>query len=194
MRKAKVKPATPAAVVAPKRQHNRDRDRQTPKVEIVVTEEVIAKSTLRDSRHCIIAEAIRLAVPHAQSIAVDLATIRFSDPKQRKRYTYLTPRIAQIELVKFDRGNKTEPFNFMLRAGMVTTMGTIAGNMMPKKGVLTPAKEAAMTKARLVKSGRNSKRPSVADRVGGRLPPKHKMSDGVPFSRRRAFGLRGLEL
>jgi hypothetical protein len=148
-----------------------------------------------------IAEAVKAAYPDARSVSVDLATIRFSDPTQGLRYTYLTPRIAQVELVMFDRGTKPEPFQFQLRNGMVTMAGTrrppkkpstkeareILGRNFEKAAKVSPTRRAAVVR------GENDK--VTPDRIGGSTPPLQKGArDDVPFSRRRAFGLRGLEL
>jgi hypothetical protein len=45
----------------------------------------------------------------------------FTDPKKNIRYTYLTPREAQIALINFDRGVMPNPFGFMLRSAVVVT-------------------------------------------------------------------------
>ena len=79
---------------------------------ISVSRETIERATQRDSRHCMIAEAIRDARPDAQFVSVDIQTIRFSIPFKRIRCTYLTPRIAQLALVRFDQGRSLEPFQF----------------------------------------------------------------------------------
>src|SRR5688572_22178065 len=76
---------------------------RAPRVIVNVTQEMIDRSMVKDSSHCMIAETVRAAVPSAQYVAVDIQTIRFSDPKRRLRYTYLTPRIAQVPIVQFDQ-------------------------------------------------------------------------------------------
>ena len=81
---------------------------------VEVTEEVIADSIQRDSSHCMIADAVRKAVPTASYVAVDLQTIRFTDKENRRRYVFLTPRKAQELLVKFDQGERPEPFRVRL--------------------------------------------------------------------------------
>ncbi len=45
---------------------------------------------------------------------VDLQTIRFSDPTKRKRFVYLTPSVAQHNILKFDKGDQVKPFAFSL--------------------------------------------------------------------------------
>lgn len=82
-----------------------------PRPTVQVTRQIIEAAKRRDSSHCMIAEAIKLAVPNATSVAVDLQTIRWTDRERNLRYIYLTPRIGQINLVKFDQGDEDiEPF------------------------------------------------------------------------------------
>jgi hypothetical protein len=61
-----------------------------------------------------IADAIKEAIPNAQSVAVDLVTIRWTDPVRELRYIYLTPRRAQLALIDFDRGVVPKPFDVQL--------------------------------------------------------------------------------
>jgi hypothetical protein len=93
-----------------------------PRVDVNVTKPIMDLSKGRNSSHCMIAEALRDARPDAASISVDLQTIRFSLPNRRLRYTYLTPRIAQLALIKFDQGQMPEPFSFSLKGAHVTSM------------------------------------------------------------------------
>lgn len=95
----------------------------SPQVKVEVTAEIIAQATECDSEHCMIAEAVKAAFPGSTFVSVDLQTIRFSEPEKHLRYTYLTPRVAQIALVNFDQGRKPEPFTFQLRRGQVTRSG-----------------------------------------------------------------------
>jgi hypothetical protein len=62
-----------------------------------------------------IAEAITTAHPHFTHVLVDLATIRWSNPKTGKRYICLTPETAARELVSFDQGATINPFSFGLK-------------------------------------------------------------------------------
>jgi len=170
-----------------------------PKVQIDVTEEIIEQSMKkgrRDSRHCMMADALRAAYPDARAISVDLATIRFSDPKRGLRFTYMTPRIGQVELVKFDQGVKPKPYSFQLRAPQVSRSGS---NRTPK---LMTAEERRKRSAQghrlnatLRKQGlrKDENAGTVLRRVGGRTPPLQVDDANIPFSRRRAFGLRALE-
>lgn len=171
-----------------------------PKVHIKVTPEIIAESMQRDSRHCMIAEAIKKSYPDATHVSVDLATIRFTDIKRGLRFTYLTPRIAQVQLVKFDQGVEPPPFDFQIRSPQVTRSGN---TRTPPKRQLSLKEQKQRTEAgkklneklkRTRLHARDSSRKGlVPDRVGGKTPPLQFGEDGVPFSRRRAFGLRSLE-
>ena len=89
---------------------------------IKVTQEMIDRAIPADSSHCMIADAVQATLPKAEFVAVDLATIRWSDRKKGLRYTFLTPRGAQWALVQFDQGVKPEPFSFILRQGQTTSM------------------------------------------------------------------------
>ena len=79
-----------------------------------VTDDLVAAATVRDSSHCVVADAIRSARPDVQLVSVDLQTIRFTNKKTKKRYTYLTPPACQQTLIAFDQGDSIEPFGFYL--------------------------------------------------------------------------------
>jgi hypothetical protein len=158
-----------------------------PRVKVHVTQELIEQGVQSDSGYCMISEAIKEAVPDAERVSVDLQTIRFSIPAKGHRYTYLTPRIAQVPLVNFDYGLKPEPFSFQLRGGQVSRAGRRGGRPSGKGGDTDKASAVnPIRRARLV----NRDHPdSMPERVGGRTPPK----PAIPFSRRRQFGLRAFE-
>lgn len=99
---------------------------KAPRVSVEVTPEIIADATREDSGHCMIAEAVKAALPHARQVSVDIQTIRYSDPRTRARYIFLTPRLAQSALVAFDAGEEIEPFKVQLRNPHITTMSTRA--------------------------------------------------------------------
>lgn len=179
-----------------------------PRVNCAVTEELIRKSVKRDSGHCMIADAIREAVPGATHPAADIQTIRFT--LNGFRYAYLTPRNAQAALIMFDQGEEPPPFTFQLRTGQTTRAGSRAAK---KTGVPQPRTEAqkkvtekamgASTHgfrnepATLVRGkGRQETVPEIR---GGRVPPVSMLAGGpgvgstVPRSRRREFGLRAMD-
>ena len=192
---------------------------RAPRLTVKVTQENIVESMGRDSSHCMIAEAVRQAHPDASFVSVDTQTIRFSvrgagHDGEGRRYTYLTPRIAQLAIVDFDQGNgPDEPFQFQLQGGQVTAMGR--GSAYKGRAASSEGQQAAQRKAvQVMNDGRPKKGSAplstgtlvdnegggnnVPSRVGGRTPPLggKKNKDGevthVPFARRRAFGLRAL--
>jgi len=172
---------------------------KAPQIHVKVTQDLITSAIPRDSHHCMIAEAIQRDYPALAKVSADLATIRGTDPKRGLRFTWMTPRVAQVFLVDFDRGRTVDPFEFKLRGAQVTS--AYSRKKHAKHKPLTPKQREArmrsakkmnesLRKARLRPSRGNG---SVPDRVGGKTPPMQLTKDGVPFSRRRAFGLRALE-
>ena len=179
----------------------------SPAVKIALTKELIEDSKQRDSSHCMIAEAVKAAYPDATYVSVDLQTIRFTDPGKHLRYTYLTPRIAQIALIDFDQGNTPEPFTFTLRRAQVTRSGGTQQRRKLSEAELAQRKEAGMkgvgsrratlksqelvgTKSELRDSGSDAGPggggSAPPERIGGKTPPT------TPFARRREFGIRAL--
>ena len=152
---------------------------KSPRVEVVVSQENIDFSITGHSSHCMIAEAVRTCFPGAKKIAVDLQTIRFSNWSKGERYTYMTPRVAQIAILNFDRGLKPEPFKFRMRAGQTTA----AGKAQDGKA----AKQKAGLQMPVGAAGKKHARPSIPERVGGRPPP-------TMLGVRRQFGLRNMEM
>ena len=174
----------------------------SPHVKIKINTDLIYTSKQADSSHCMIAEALKLALPEAKSISVDLQTIRFSLPEKRLRFVYLTPRIAQIALVEFDQGIEPEPFEFNLSRGHVTAMykrpeillsgvrtDSVSGVENPVIIKVKKPENKTIAKMNLAKQGirKPESKGEVPQRVGGKTPPT------TPFARRRAFGLRALQ-
>lgn len=93
---------------------------------VSITPELVERACQRDSRHCMIAEAIKLQNPHFKNILVDLQTIRWSNPRTGKRYVCLTPEPAASALVAFDQGQPIEPFAFRLKTTQITPTRKIA--------------------------------------------------------------------
>src|SRR5262245_37879301 len=93
----------------------RVRGLMSPKFTVHITEGILASAQQRDSGHCMIAEAVKAARPTAKAVSVDIQTIRFTEGE--RRYIYLTPRKAQVAIVKFDKGEKQQPWRMSLRGG-----------------------------------------------------------------------------
>jgi len=134
------------------------------RVDVEVTPEIIGTATQADSGHCMIADAVKAAVPGAANISVDLQTIRFSDPKKRMRYVYLTPRMAQLALVDFDAGEMPDPFTFRLDRAHIVAMKDPKAPKDPRKSVMTPRKSAAIAKARASRAQERQPAQTPAER------------------------------
>ena len=165
---------------------------RTPSPTLEITEDIIASAERRNSGHCMIAETVKVAVPDASYVTVDLQTIRFTILKLGLRFTYLTPGPAQAALVNFDQGDHTEPFSIRLRGGHAT-----------KAGRKLKAKDADRDKTTL------TKKAGTTTRVGGRPPPLAALMNTSPkngkgtqakkdhttgVGTRRKFGIKNLKL
>jgi len=62
----------------------------------------------------VIAAAVRAARPEVRNVAVDLGTIRWTDPKTRGRVTFATPTVVRDALLGFTAGATPRPFRFIL--------------------------------------------------------------------------------
>jgi hypothetical protein len=62
----------------------------------------------------IIAAAVRAARPEVRNIAVDLGTIRWTDPKTGRRVTFATPVVVRNALFALADGATPAPFRFTL--------------------------------------------------------------------------------
>ena len=74
----------------------------SPTVTIPITQENWDRAKKADSGGCLIADALK--DKGFTGVTVDMATIRFSDRKKGRRYTYLTPPDGQMLLLGFDQG------------------------------------------------------------------------------------------
>ncbi len=116
-------------------------------LQVDVSSDIITKSSRRDSSHCMIADAIQAALPVARSVSVDLATIRFTEPKKGRRFVYLTPPGAQRALILFDQGGKVDPFVFTLRRPVqVLLSGQAQGGKVSEGTRVSKAKRVVVSK------------------------------------------------
>lgn len=175
------------------------RARPAPQLKITVTAEHIEQAIPKDSSHCMIAEAIKASHPEFRQIAVDLATIRFSDPTAGKRYIYLTPRTAQVALLDFDRARKPDPFEFTVRAAQVVPMrvGTNRNYEAKKLGSTNASGKVPLVNGgELPPMGPLSNRPRHAPAADARAAARATTEEGAVQSRRtgrrREFGLRAM--
>jgi len=82
-----------------------------------VTREIIENSVRGDSSRCMIAGAIRQAIPEAKRIDVDLQYVRFT--RNCLRHVYPLPSRVAYNLASFESGEEVEPFVFDLVGGNV---------------------------------------------------------------------------
>jgi hypothetical protein len=163
-----------------------------PKMKIEVKEKEIKEGIVKHSGHCMVAEAIKAAVPKFTNISVDTQTIRVSDPEKGVRYIYLTPPKVADYVLDFDEGIEPAPFNFQVSMGQV--LGTRRGQGR-KKGQPSVKMTPAASKMRALVDSPN---PSfVRNEVGGgntrHLPVIVGGKESKPsrFSQRREYGMRG---
>jgi hypothetical protein len=146
---------------------------KAPRVNLVITPELVADAIAEDSSHCMIAEAVKAALPYARWVSVDIQTIRFSDPQTRARYVYLTPRLGQSALVKFDAGEKVEPFRMQLRDPHITSMNPPRSQRKPPAVPLTEHdRQVADAKRALLADARERKARVQAPLGRGGTSPK----------------------
>jgi hypothetical protein len=62
----------------------------------------------------VIAEAIRATLPTVRNVAVDLGSIRLTDPKNLRRLTLKTPDAVRCALIALVHGHPLEPFRFII--------------------------------------------------------------------------------
>jgi hypothetical protein len=135
-----------------------------------VTQEDIDKAKPKDSSHCMIADALKRAVPTASRVSVDLATVRYSDAKNGKRYIFLTPQLAQQRLLWFDQADPhLKPFKVRL-SRPVQIVKTKEARRTGRKVQGVPE-----GRAKLVKTGGGG---AVPEKRGGTAPPLGALARG----------------
>ena len=89
---------------------------------VTISAEAIAAATVgRIDGERVIAEAIHAARPDVCNVALDIATIRWTDPKTSRRVTFATPVVVRDALLVLAGGAVPEPFRFILgRVARVT--------------------------------------------------------------------------
>lgn len=149
-------------------------------------------------------------MPNASRVAVDLQSIRWTDAERGLRYTYLTPRLAQLKLLQFDQGDEDiTPFKMQLTDAIVTKWNGGRGthtDQVPEKATLMEVPRSSRH------TGTARRTPA---RIGGKPPPMGALASGsgrpskrqaasavaakvrtarVNVGKRREFGLRSLRL
>lgn len=151
--------------------------KRSPKLKVSVAQHHIDKAVRHNSHYCMIAEAIKDLYPNLSHVSADLQSIRATDRKKALRYIYLTPQIAQLAIIMFDRGELFRPINFTLRGAH--TVAAMITNRQRGKPTL---KRVKLGRRRIIKTADRRDKPDV---VGGRALPRHAGSKGI-----REFGVR----
>jgi hypothetical protein len=107
------------------------------KLIVNVTKEEIEKAERKNSRTCMIAAAIKRDYPDLKQVWVDIQMIRVTDSKKREQLTFITPRIANEQIVAFDDGEHVQPFSFKCTRPLVRGLrevktGTYKGRLIRK--------------------------------------------------------------
>lgn len=151
------------------------------RLHIPVTQEIINNATQRDSSHCVIADAVRAALPDVTRVTVDLQTIRFTLPGG-ERVIYLTPASEQALLVNFDQGQKPSPRDMYLSHPIQILPARDRSGESQKRTTVVKHKRRATE---------NHGAQIEVTVEGGKLPPTAALSN--TRGRRRTFGLRTLQ-
>lgn len=93
----------------------------SPTLNVRIAPEAYERAVKSKSGGCLIADQIKDQYPHLSKVTVDMATIRVSDRKDGKRYTYLTPSSAQHLLLSFDQGWPNPIDEVVLKRAVVVT-------------------------------------------------------------------------
>jgi hypothetical protein len=197
--------------------NRRNQRYNSPRIAAPVTAEIIERSKIGDSSHCMITEALRVAHPEFTGQSADLATVRISDPVRQLRYIYLTPRNAQLAIIDFDQGITPEPFTVVLERAAQITRSANWGRVTERlKPTTRPQKPSSYTPPKSPKSGKpaplgprraqSEGGGSIPTIIGGHPPPVGPLV-GAPrgragnnpalyapgnLAKRREFGLRML--
>jgi hypothetical protein len=152
--------------------------------------------------------AIAAAVPHARRIAVDLQTIRWTDKKRGVRYVFLTPHVAQTDvIIPFDQGETCKPVTFKMRPAWISRVGAkrnhtpepeqlkgtglkVAEDSVPGRKLIPyagkePEKRGRPKRERQRKISETKLDGTIPVTLGGKLPPRSVLA-------RREFGLRAV--
>ncbi len=95
------------------------------KLKVEVSAMELATAEKKDSRYCMIAEAIRRLYPELRNVQVDTQAIRVTDRVRREQLTFMTPGTVQVAIVRFDEGDAVRPFEFECREPRVRKMRSL---------------------------------------------------------------------
>jgi hypothetical protein len=129
-------------------------DRPMRKLQIDVQQFFISTAEKKDSRYCMIAEAIGTQYPHLANVQVDTQAIRVTDRKEREQLIFMTPLSVQEAILRFDEGEPVKPFRFQLREPRVRPLKATAARPTGKASGKNPGTRRTRTKAGAFRIGR----------------------------------------
>jgi hypothetical protein len=101
------------------------------RTEVSISADAIAATTAgRINGERVIVEAVRAARPDVRNVAVDLGTIRWTDPKTNHRVTFPTPTVVRDALLDFAGGAAPQPFRFILGRAARTARQVRTGSLL----------------------------------------------------------------
>jgi hypothetical protein len=103
------------------------------RMQIVVTQKEIDESVLAKSDGCMIQASIKRDHPEFKNIWVDKNQIRFTDVKANCIYTFQMAPRGRAMILKWDAGEKVEPFEIWVRNPIVRERILRDGVMRAKK-------------------------------------------------------------
>lgn len=176
-------------------------------LQLEVTQEIIENATRRNSTACVLADALKIAIPGGVRPLVDLQTMSITVPAKGVRYHWLTPRSAQRLLINFDQGAALGEESVRLTQGWATPItpnSSVRRRRMSREdrlaeleageeaGVLTPHEKRALGVMRSTDAQRSAIETQPSDeavttrtRHGGR-PPLASLTN----ANGRRYGLR----
>lgn len=153
----------------------------SPTLDLQITPEQHERAIKSASGGCLIADAIKEQYPQFSGVTVDMATIRVSERKTGKRFTYLTPPSAQHLLLSFDQGWPQSTERIMIkRAVKITPIRTASSRKKIKREARKAELEAKVAAGEpLTRSERASltKLQKELDRPVGQVPAEVKVTD-----------------
>lgn len=137
------------------------------RITVNLTQSDIDKALKNHSSRCVVATAIKRAVPNAKRVEVDMQTIRWSaedEEGNNERVVYVTPMSVMDYIVAFDAGDELLPFNFYLFADRKATIPAIKRNTAARQ-VDTATKRVKNSTARAAKTASDPKATKAAKKV-----------------------------
>lgn len=130
-------------------------------MKVKISKKHIEEAVRGNSRHCMIADAIREQFgDEVKQVIVDAQSIRWTDPVKDLRYTYMTPPEAQAKLIAFDAGKEVQPFTIEIGKPVLIRSTHVDVHGKPRKTPIQQEQISAKT-SRQVREGQRELRQRV---------------------------------